>query len=113
MELIVQEQVKDLHGAWSFWAEQVVEKDASVTPPINQTKPVMTITYPTGTTAFLYIDYAGTEKSFNLMEGMINPGRVVRVQGQVYAKGAWSNMSNSRYLEQYQRLQNEVIVHIL
>jgi hypothetical protein len=136
VELIVQEQVKDLHGAWSFWAEQVVYKDASLTPPINQTKPVMTITYPTGTTAAtptvlvkepiitwtyydaendpqeqyrlsvtytdtnevaLYIDYAGTEKSFNLMEGMINPGRVVRVQGQVYAKGAWSNTSNSRY----------------
>ncbi|MGO4699547.1 hypothetical protein AB4Z50_35540, partial [Paenibacillus sp. 2TAB26] len=134
VELIIQEQVKDLHGAWSYWAQQVIYKDAL--PPVNQTKPVMTITYPGGTSAAaptvlvkeptitwtyydaendpqeqyrlsltytdtnevaLYIDYAGLEKSFKVMDGMINPGRVVRVQGQVYSKGAWSNLSNIRY----------------
>lgn len=126
--------MKDLHGAWSYWAEQSIYKPAL--PVVNQTKPVMTITYPGGTSASaptvldkdptitwtyvdqendpqeqyrlslnyvdnneiaLYIDYAGAEKSFKLIEGLIQPGRVVKVQGQVYSKGAWSNLSNIRY----------------
>ncbi|MFF2091650.1 hypothetical protein [Paenibacillus sp. NPDC058174] len=49
VELIVQEQVKDLHGAWSYWGETRVYKDAL--PPVNQTKPRMTITVPNGTSA--------------------------------------------------------------
>ncbi|MFD1952779.1 hypothetical protein ACFSL6_00935 [Paenibacillus thailandensis] len=46
VELIIQEQVRDLHGAWSYWAETRVYKNAL--PPVNQTKPVMTITVPNG-----------------------------------------------------------------
>lgn len=49
VDLIIQEQVRDIHGAWSYWGETVVYKPRL--PVVNQTKPVMTITYPTGTTA--------------------------------------------------------------
>ncbi|WP_146022680.1 Athe_2463 domain-containing protein [Paenibacillus castaneae] len=48
VELIVQEQVRDIHGAWSYWGQHIVYK-ASL-PAVNQTKPVMTITAPAGTT---------------------------------------------------------------
>nr|MBC9204744.1 hypothetical protein [Paenibacillus sp. PL91] len=134
VELIIQEQVRDIHGAWSFWAETVVYKDGI--PPVNQTKPVMTITYPTGTTAAaptvlikeptitwsyfdaegdpqesyrlsmtyvdnnetaLYIEHEGNALSYKMLTETITPGRVVKVQGQVYSAGVWSNVSNVRY----------------
>ncbi|WP_054029079.1 hypothetical protein [Bacillus sp. FJAT-28004] len=47
VELFIQEQVKDVHGAWSFWEQTSVYKESL--PPVNQTKPVMTITTPNGT----------------------------------------------------------------
>ncbi|OMF23474.1 hypothetical protein BK133_24085 [Paenibacillus sp. FSL H8-0548] len=49
VELIIQEQVRDIHGAWSYWEQTIVYKDAL--PAVNQTKPVMTITVPAGTMA--------------------------------------------------------------
>lgn len=49
IELIIQEQVKDIHGAWSYWAETRVYEDEL--PAVNQTKPVMTITAPSGTSS--------------------------------------------------------------
>lgn len=49
VELIIQEQVKDYHGAWSYWEEDRVYKAAL--PPVNQTKPRMIITVPSGTAA--------------------------------------------------------------
>ncbi|ANY65891.1 hypothetical protein BBD42_04970 [Paenibacillus sp. BIHB 4019] len=49
IELIVQEQVKDMHGAWSFWAETRVYKEEL--PAINQSKPEMVITYPAGSSS--------------------------------------------------------------
>lgn len=49
VELIIQEQVKDINGAWSQWAQIVLYRDAL--PPINQTKPSMVITTPAGTLA--------------------------------------------------------------
>ena len=48
VDLIIQEQVRDIHGAWSYWGQTVVYKEAL--PAVNQNKPVMTITYPAGTT---------------------------------------------------------------
>ncbi|HTG69810.1 MAG TPA: CARDB domain-containing protein [Candidatus Udaeobacter sp.] len=134
VELIVQERVRDIHGAWSYWGQHIVYKDAL--PPINQTKPVMTITSPAGTTAAaptalakepmirwtyfdaendpqeqyrltvsyvdnnetaLYIEHEGNALAYSLLEGSIVPGRVVKVQGQVYSAGGWSNLSSSRY----------------
>ncbi|MDQ8732970.1 Athe_2463 domain-containing protein [Paenibacillus sp. LHD-38] len=134
VELIVQEQVRDLHGAWSYWGQYIVYKDALST--VNQTKPVMTITYPSGSTAAaptvlvkepvikwtyadadndrqeqyrlsltyadhnetaLFIEHEGSALSYPVLEGTIEPGRVVRVQGQVYSSGVWSNLSNSKY----------------
>ncbi|OEG00195.1 hypothetical protein BHF71_05770 [Vulcanibacillus modesticaldus] len=47
--LIIQERVKDIHGAWSYWAEQRIYKNNL--PPVNQRKPTMTITSPNGTSA--------------------------------------------------------------
>ncbi|WP_338554387.1 hypothetical protein [Paenibacillus sp. KS-LC4] len=49
VELIVQEQVKDMHGAWSFWSETRVYKEAL--PPVNQSRPEMVLTYPSGSSA--------------------------------------------------------------
>ncbi|WP_171056408.1 Athe_2463 domain-containing protein [Paenibacillus sinopodophylli] len=134
VELIIQEQVRDIHGAWSYWGQTVVYKDAI--PPVNQTKPVMTITVPAGTTAAtptvlikeptirwtyfdaendpqeqyrltltyvdtnetaLYIEHEGNARSYSIVEETIEPGRVVKVQGQVSSAGVWSNISNSRY----------------
>ncbi|WP_424767373.1 Athe_2463 domain-containing protein [Paenibacillus sp. sgz302251] len=134
VELIVQEQVRDIHGAWSYWGQSIVYKDSL--PPINQIKPVMTITYPGGTTAttptvlikeptitwtyadaendpqemyrltFTYVDtneialhieHEGAALNYAMLPNSIVPGRVVRVQGQVYSKGVWSNLSNIRY----------------
>ncbi|WP_414730963.1 Athe_2463 domain-containing protein [Bacillus sp. FJAT-28004] len=134
VELIVQEQVRDIHGAWSYWGQTIVYKDGI--PPVNQTKPVMTITVPTGTTpsaptvlikeptirwtyydaqndpqeryrltltyvdnneTALYIEHEGNAVTYPMLVGNIVPGRVVKVQGQVYSAGVWSNMSNSRY----------------
>lgn len=134
VELIVQEQVKDIHGAWSYWGQYIVYKDAL--PPVNQTKPVMTITYPSGTTAAartvlatepaitwayfdaendpqdmyrlsfnyadtnelaLYLELEGSALNYTMLKGSIVPGRVVKVQGQVYSAGVWSNLSNVRY----------------
>ncbi|MFX3632266.1 MAG: hypothetical protein ACE3L7_09325, partial [Candidatus Pristimantibacillus sp.] len=47
VELIIQEQVKDIHGAWSFWEETRIFKETL--PPVNQHPPSMTITTPSGT----------------------------------------------------------------
>lgn|GEM_PF-3538754 len=49
VELIIQEQVQDGFGVWSYWAETRVYKDAM--PPANQHRPQMLITNPTGTAA--------------------------------------------------------------
>ncbi|MGM0883351.1 MAG: Athe_2463 domain-containing protein [Bacillota bacterium] len=134
VELIVQEQVKDIHGAWSYWGQYIVYKDSL--PAVNQTKPVMTITYPSGTTAAaptvlatepaitwtyfdaendpqdmfrlsfnyadtnelaLYLELEGSALNYTMLKGSIIPGRVVKVQGQVFSAGAWSNLSNIRY----------------
>jgi len=133
VELIVQEQVKDIHGAWSYWAQTEVYKEGN--PPVNQTKPVMTITAPAGTTAaptvlikeptirwtyydrendpqesyrltFTYVDtnelilsleHEGNALTYPMLEGTIQQGRVVKVQGQVYSTGVWSDLSNIRY----------------
>lgn len=134
VELIVQEQVRDIHGAWSFWGQSIVYKAAIV--PINQTKPVMTITSPAGLTAAsptvltkepvihwtyydaqndpqqsyrlvlayadnnetaLYLEHEGNARSYSILEDTIDPGRVVKVYGQVSSSGVWSNLSNSRY----------------
>jgi hypothetical protein len=134
VELIVQEQVRDIHGAWSYWGQTIVYKAAL--PPVNQTKPVMTITVPAGTTAaapttyvkepivrwtyydaqndpqeryrltltyvdtnetILSIEHEGNALTYPILEGTIQQGRVVKVQGQVYSKGIWSDLSNSRY----------------
>lgn len=134
VELIVQEQVRDIHGAWSYWGEYIVLKDSL--PPINQTKPVMTISYPTGVTAAaptvlikeptitwsyfdaegdpqesyrlsmtyvdnnetaLSIEHEGNALSYPMLTDTITPGRLVKVQGQVYSAGVWSNLSNVRY----------------
>lgn len=134
VELIVQEQVRDIHGAWSYWGQHIVYKDAI--PPVNQTKPVMSITVPAGTAASaptvlikepaikwnyfdaendlqeqyrlmltyvdnnetaLYIEHEGNALSYSILAASINPGRVVKVQGQVYSAGVWSNLSNIRY----------------
>ncbi|KRE35026.1 hypothetical protein ASG81_22360 [Paenibacillus sp. Soil522] len=134
VELFVQEQVRDIHGAWSYWGQYIVYKDTIL--PINQTKPVMTIASPAGTTAAaptvlakeptirwtyfdaeddpqeqyrltvsyvdndetaLYIEHEGNALTYPMLEGSIVPGRVVKVQGQVYSAGVWSNVSNIRY----------------
>lgn len=47
VELIIQEQVQDGFGVWSYWVETRVYKDAL--PPANQHRPQMIITYPSGT----------------------------------------------------------------
>lgn len=135
VELIVQEQVRDIHGAWSYWGQFTVYKD--VIPPVNQTKPIMTITYPSGTTAeaptvlikdpivkwtyydaendqqeryrlvltyvdrnetALSIEHEGAALTYPMIEGTIEPGRIVRIQGQVFSSGVWSNLSNSKYV---------------
>lgn len=49
VELIIQEQVQDGFGVWSYWVETRVYKDAL--PPANQHRPQMVITYPSGTLA--------------------------------------------------------------
>ncbi len=49
VELIIQEQVQDGFGVWSYWAETRVYKDAL--PAANQHRPQMIITYPGGTLA--------------------------------------------------------------
>ncbi len=134
VELIVQEQVRDIHGAWSYWAQTIVFK-AGI-PPVNQTKPVMTISYPTGTTAAaptvlikepkitwsyydaegdpqesyrlimtyadnnetaLFVELEGSALHYQMLSDTITPGRVVKVQGQAYSAGVWSNLSNIRY----------------
>ncbi|RCW47447.1 CARDB protein [Paenibacillus prosopidis] len=134
VELIVQEQVRDIHGAWSYWGQYIVYKDAL--PAVNQTKPVMTITYPSGTTAAaptvlatepaitwtyfdaekdpqdmfrlslnyantnelaLYLELEGSAMNYTMLKGSIIPGRVVKVQGQVYSAGVWSDLSNIRF----------------
>ncbi|CAM4415522.1 hypothetical protein FHS16_000985 [Paenibacillus endophyticus] len=134
VELIVQEQVRDIHGAWSYWGQSIVYKAAIV--PVNQTKPVMTITSPAGLTASsptvltkepvihwtyydaqndpqqsyrlvlayadnnetaLYLEHEGNARSYSIVEDIIDPGRVVKVYGQVSSSGVWSNISNSRY----------------
>ncbi|MFX3638019.1 MAG: hypothetical protein ACE3L7_05160, partial [Candidatus Pristimantibacillus sp.] len=133
VELIIQEQVKDLHGAWSFWGETRIFKEAL--PPVNQTKPRMIITVPDGTLAkptvlitdpnvhwiyqddendpqeqyrlnFTYVDDSssalklqgiGDDLNYEVPEGSIDPGRVVKIQGQVFSKGVWSDDSNIVY----------------
>jgi hypothetical protein len=134
VELIVQEQVRDIHGAWSYWEQTVVYK-AGI-PPVNQTKPVMTITYPSGTTAAaptvlikepkitwnyydaegdpqasyrlamtyvdnnemaLFVELEGNALQYQMLADTITRGRVVKVQGQVFSAGVWSNLSNVRY----------------
>ncbi|GLX66204.1 hypothetical protein [Paenibacillus glycanilyticus] len=47
VELIIQEQVQDGFGVWSYWVETRVYKDAL--PQANQHRPQMNITYPSGT----------------------------------------------------------------
>ncbi|MGG4145710.1 hypothetical protein ABEW34_21675 [Paenibacillus algorifonticola] len=133
VELIIQEQVKDLYGAWSFWAEVRVYLDEL--PPVNQNPPTMTIVVPDGTldkptvyiseptVRWVYADqendpqeqyrlnmvYAddnttvlnttlyGDDLTYEIPEGMIEKGRTVRVQGRVYSKGTWSELSNKVY----------------
>lgn len=134
VELIVQEQVRDIHGAWSYWGQTIVYKNAI--PAINQTKPVMTITSPAGLTAAaptvlinepiikwtyydkendpqesyrlmityvdnnetaLYIEHEGKALTYPMLADSIVPGRVVKIQGQVYSTGVWSDLSNIRY----------------
>ncbi|WP_425414666.1 Athe_2463 domain-containing protein [Paenibacillus harenae] len=134
VELIVQEQVRDMHGAWSFWGQSIVYKAAL--PPVNQNRPVMTITYPSGTTAatatvlgkeptvtwtytdadndpqeqyeltFTYADtnevalsiqHEGSVKSYKVLEGTFQLGRIVKVQGRAYSAGVWSELSNIRF----------------
>lgn len=46
VELIIQEQVKDIHGAWSYWEETRIFKETL--PPVNQHPPSMKITTPNG-----------------------------------------------------------------
>nr|WP_313732030.1 CARDB domain-containing protein [Cohnella nanjingensis] len=133
VELIIQEQVQDIHGAWSYWAEQRIVKDAL--GPVNQTKPSMVITVPSGTAAnpsvylkdpttywnyydaqndpqemynlnFTYVDNGETafylqqvsaDKSFEAAQGTFDTGRIIKVQGRVFSKGAWSDPSNVVY----------------
>ncbi len=133
VELIIQEQVQDIHGAWSYWAEQRLYKDAL--NPINQTKPSMMITVPNGTATnptvylkdptthwnyydaqndpqemfsltFTYVDsgetaffiqQASSDKFFEAAQGTFDTGRVIKVQGRVFLKGAWSDPSNIVY----------------
>lgn len=134
VELIIQEQVRDIHGAWSYWGQTIVYKEGI--PPVNQTKPVMTITVPAGTTpttptvlikeptirwtyydaqndpqeryrlmltyvdnneTALYIEHEGNALTYPMLAESIVPGRVVKVQGQVYSAGVWSNLSNIKY----------------
>ncbi|QAY68075.1 hypothetical protein ET464_18580 [Paenibacillus protaetiae] len=136
VELIIQEQVKDVHGAWSYWGETRVYEDAL--PPANQTKPVMTITVPGGTETNPYVyattqtptiywkyfdaendpqeqfylklvyadtgdtitevSYPGDDYFFRLQDGILEPGRKVKVFGRVYSNGVWSDDSNETYL---------------
>ncbi|MCK9862020.1 hypothetical protein [Paenibacillus sp. ATY16] len=49
VELIIQEQVQDGFGVWSYWAETRVYKEAL--PAANQHRPQMIIAYPGGTLA--------------------------------------------------------------
>ncbi|MFF2483407.1 hypothetical protein [Paenibacillus sp. NPDC058071] len=133
IELIIQEQVKDIHGAWSYWEETRVYKEKL--PPVNQTKPRMTITVPNGTMTsptvyvtdptvhwiyrdnendpqeeyqlfFTYVDTGkpafftrgiGDDLSYEIPQGTIEPGRVVKVHGNVFSNGAWSDDSNIVY----------------
>ena len=69
-DLIIQEQVRDIHGAWSYWAETSVFKP--VLPVVNQTKPVMTITVPAGVSpqaATTYIDLPAIRWTYFDQEG--------------------------------------------
>lgn len=133
VELIIQEQVKDIHGAWSYWAETRVYEAAL--PAVNQTAPVMTITAPSGTSSsptvyltdptlkwtyydkendsqelfylkltyadtgesIMEVTYPGSDISFILEEGTVEPSRKVKVMGRVYSNGAWSADSNTVY----------------
>lgn len=49
VELIIQEQVQDGFGVWSYWVETRVYKEAL--PAANQHRPQMMMTYPGGTLA--------------------------------------------------------------
>ncbi|MBB3156250.1 hypothetical protein FHS16_006372 [Paenibacillus endophyticus] len=90
-------------GGISASAPTVLAKDPTITwtyvdqenDPQEQYR--LSLNYVDNNEIALNIDYAGAEKSFKLIEGLIQPGRVVKVQGQVYSKGVWSNLSNIRY----------------
>ncbi|MNY85645.1 hypothetical protein D3C78_18440 [compost metagenome] len=135
VELIIQEQVKDLYGVWSYWEETRVYKDAL--PPVNQHPPTMVITSPKGTLAnpaiysnsptivWTYsdpendpqeryrlvfknadlgifdfmVELDGDDLSYEISPDKFPAGRTTSVQGQVYSKGAWSNVSNEEFFK--------------
>ena len=125
--------MQDIHGAWSFWAEDRIYKEA--VPVVNQHKPTMTITQPNGTSssptivqaeplvkwnysdedgdaqekyklAFYYhdtnelalqIEHWNSNEQYQVPENILSDERVIRIEGQVYSSGVWSDVSNKVY----------------